>query len=171
MSVEQVRVEGVKEFTAAVDKVLYGEADKVVKQSMTDAAKAAVKQLKGVMPKPMFKGLARYKFKQGVRYKFINVGLFDRGKTLPQAGYPNTKGNNKRIWHIAYWLNYGTLNRRDKTHQFKERIRSKSIRSRRGVRPQNFYDKNQESVINEYKAAFAEALDRRTQNFYGKQNS
>ena len=171
MSAQLNRVEGVEEFTAAVDKVLYGEADKVVKQAMTDAAKVAVKQLKGVLPKPMFKSLAKYKFKQGVKYKFLNVGLFDRHKTLPQAGYPDTKGNNKPIWHLAYWLNYGTLNRRDRSHQFRERIKSRSIKSRRGVRPQNFYDKNQEALTGAYKGAFVEAFDKRTKDFYGKQNS
>ena len=171
MSAELVKVEGVKEFTAAVDKVLYGEADKVVKLAMTDAAKAAVKELKGALPKKMFRNLAKYKFKQGVSLKFMNVGLFDRHKTLPQVGYPDTKGNNKRIWHVAYWLNYGTLNRRDRTHQFAQRIKNKSINSKRGVRPQNFFDKNNEAMTGAYHAAFKEAFEKRTQNFYGKQNS
>lgn len=168
---ELTKVEGVAEFTAAVDKVLYGEADKVVKLAMTDAAKVAVKQLKGTMPKAMFKSLAKYKFKQGFALKFMNVGLFDKHKTLPQVGYPNTKGNNKPIWHIAYWLNYGTLNRRDKTHKFREAIKNKSRNSKRGVRPQHFFDNNQEAVTGAYKGAFKSALDKRTQDFYGKQNS
>lgn len=162
------RVEGVEELTAAVDKILYGEADKAVKLAMTDAAKVAVKHLKGALPKAMFKNLVKYKFKQGTRYKFINIGLFDRYKTLPQFGYPNTKGNNKSIWHIAYWLNYGTLNRRDKTHTFRQRIKNKSINSKRGVRPQRFYEANEEQMTGAYKGAFQEAIVKRTENFYGK---
>lgn len=161
-------VEGVKELTAAVDKLLYGEADKAVRLAMTDAAKVAVKQLKGALPKAMFKNLAKYKFKQGTRYKFMTVGLFDRHKTLPQVGYPNTKGNNKPIWHVAYWLNYGTLNRRDKTHNFTQGIKNKSINSKRGVRPQKFYEANQEQMTGAYKGAFTEAIVKRTENFYGK---
>lgn len=171
MSAQLNKVEGVEEFTKAVDKVLYGEADKVVKLAMTDAAKVAVKQLKGALSKPMFKDLVKYKFKQGVKYKFMNVGLFDRHKTLPEVGYPNTKGNNKPIWHLAYWLNYGTLNRRDKTHTFRQRIKNKSINSKRGVRPQKFFEANQEQMTEAYKGAFQEAMNKRTVNFYGKQNS
>lgn len=164
----ETRVEGVKELTAAVDKVLYGDADKAVKLAMTDAAKVTVKQLKGALPKAMFKNLVKYKFKQGVRYKFMNVGLFDRHKTLPQVGYPNTPGNNKPIWHVAYWLNYGTLNRRDRGHQFVQRIKNKSINSKRGVRPQKFYEANEEQMTNVYKSAFDEAMKNRTAKFYGK---
>ena len=162
----EVKLEGVEKFTKAVNRIQYGEADKIVKNAMTDAAKAAVKQLKTALPKPMFKNLPKYKFKQGVRLKFINVGLFDRNKTLPDLGYPNTKGNNKRIWHVAYWLNYGTLNRRDRTHTFRQRIKHKSINSKRGVRPRKFYEANEDNMTQAYTQAFSKAMEQRTRNFF-----
>lgn len=167
------RVEGVKEFTAACDKIMYGEADKVVRQSMTDAAKAAVKSFKGQVPKKMFSPLLKYKFKQGKALKFMNVGFFDRGKTLIDLGYKGTKGNNKPVYMIAYWLNYGTLNRRDRSHGFREPIKRKSLRSRRGVRPQNFFEKMQPAADQAYKEAFEKALDTRAKKFFenAKQNS
>lgn len=163
---EQVRVEGVEQFVKAVDRIQYGEADKVVRLAMTDAAKAAVKQVRALMPKKMFSQLAKYKFKQGTRLKFMNVGLFDKHKTLPQLGYPNTPGNNKGVWHVAYWLNYGTLNRRDRTHRFREAIKRKSVNSKRGVRPQKFYDSAEERITSAYSKAFNEALDMRVKNFF-----
>lgn len=165
------RVEGVQELTDALNRIQYGEADKAVKLAMTDAAKVAVKGLRAAMPKKMFRTLAKYKFKQGERLKFMNIGLFDRHKTLPQLGCPNTKGNNKPVWMLAYWLNYGTLNRRDRSHNFVKGIKNKSVNSKRGVRPQRFYEAYQETMTGAYKGAFKEALENRTKNFYGKQDS
>lgn len=163
---ELVRVEGVAEFTKAVDRIQYGEADKVVKLAMTDAAKVAVKEIKPLMPKKMFAQLAKYKFKQGAKLKFMNIGLFDKHKTLPQLGYPNTRGNNKSVWSIAYWLNYGTLNRRDRTHKFREAIKRKSVNSKRGVRPQKFYDTAEDRITSAYADAFNKALDARVNKFF-----
>lgn len=160
------RVEGVEEFTAACDKILYGQADKVVKQAMTDAAKVAAKTLRGQLPKKMFRSLVKYKFKQGAALKFMNVGLFEKFKTLPELGYPNTPGNNKTAYMIAYWLNYGTLNRRDRSHNFRESIKRKSLKSRRGVRPQKFFEAVQPSMDEAYKDAFVKAMDTRTKNFF-----
>lgn len=168
MSDNVVKVEGVEELTKALDKLQYGAADKAVKAAMTDAAKQAVKAMKLEMPKKMFRSLVRYKFKQGQILKFMRVGLMDRKKTLPQAGYPNTKGNNKYIWSVAYWLNYGTLNRRDRGHTFAQGVKNKSINSKRGVRPQKFYDDSLENVKKAYVDTFGPALDNRTKDFYGK---
>ena len=167
------RVEGVREFTAACDKVMYGGADKVVRQSMTDAAKAAVKSFKGHVPKKMFTSLVKYRFKQGKAVKFMNVGFFERGKTLPDMGYPNTRGNNKTAYMIAYWLNYGTLNRRDRSHRFREPIKRKSVKSRRGVHPQKFFEKMQPAADQAYKEIFVKALQTRAKTFFenAKQNS
>ena len=159
-------VQGVEEFTAVCDKIIYGEADKVVKQSMTDAAKKAVKVLKREMPRTLFAKLAKYKFKQGSQLKFMNVGLFENFKTLDQFGYPKTKGNNKTVYMIAYWHNYGTLNRRDPSHIFRERIKPKSRNSHRGVRPQRFFEKAQPAVDKEYQSAFDQAFKERTEKFF-----
>ena len=166
MADARVRVEGVEQLTAALNKLQHGEADKAVKAAMTDAAKQAVKDLKVAMPKKMFKQLAKYKFKQGRKLKFMTIGLSDKKKTLPQLGYPNTKGNNKRVWSIAYWLNYGTLNRRDNSHKFTQAIKQKSVNSRRGVRPQNFFDAAEPTVEQTYAKAFQDALKNRTKDFY-----
>lgn len=166
MADARVRVEGVEQLTAALNKLQHGEADKAVKAAMTDAAKQAVKDLKVAMPKKMFKQLAKYKFKQGRKLKFMTIGLSDKKKTLLQLGYPNTKGNNKRVWSIAYWLNYGTLNRRDKYHKFTQPIKQQSINSRRGVRPQNFYDSAESAVEQTYVKAFETALKNRTKDIF-----
>lgn len=166
MSDTTVRVEGVEQLEAALNKLQYGEADKAVKAAMTDAAKQAVKDLKVAMPKKMFKQLAKYKFKQGRKLKFITIGLADKKKTLPQVGYPNTTGNNKRVWSIAYWLNYGTLNRRDQSHKFTEPIKQRSVNSRRGVRPQKFFESAMPTVEQTYVKAFESALENRTKDIF-----
>lgn len=166
VDVQFKRVEGVEPLTQALNKLIHGQADKAVKQAMTDAAKVAVKDFKVAMPKKMFKQLVKYKFKQGRKLKFVSIGLVDRKKTLPQVGYPNTKGNNKRVWSIAYWLNYGTLNRRDRAHKFTEPIKRQSVNSRRGVRPQNFFDRAEPQMEQTYAKAFSEALNNRTKDFY-----
>lgn len=166
MADARVRVEGVEQLTAALNKLQYGEADKAVKAAMTDAAKQAVKDLKVAMPKKMFKQLAKYKFKQGRKLKFITIGLADKKKTLPQVGYPNTTGNNKRVWSIAYWLNYGTLNRRDQSHKFTEPIKQRSVNSRRGVRPQKFFESAMPTVEQTYVKAFESALENRTKDIF-----
>lgn len=166
MADARVRVEGVEQLTAALNKLQYGEADKAVKAAMTDAAKQAVKDLKVAMPKKMFKQLAKYKFKQGRKLKFITIGLADKKKTLPQVGYPNTTGNNKRVWSIAYWLNYGTLNRRDQSHKFTEPIKQRSVNSRRGVRPQKFFESAMPTVEQTYVKAFESALGNRTKDIF-----
>lgn len=160
------KVEGVEALTKALNQLAYGNADKAVKQAMIDAAKVAVKDLKVAMPKKMFRQLVKYKFKQGRKLKFITIVLADRKKTLPQVGYPNTKGNNKRVWSIAYWLNYGTLNRRDRSHKFTEAIKKRSLNSRRGVRPQNFFDRAVPQMEQIYVKAFSDALNNRTKDFY-----
>lgn len=165
---EMNMVQGVEEFTQACDKILYGPADKVVRQSMTAAAKKAVKTLQGQLPNRLYDDLLKYKFKQGVRLKFVNVGLFDNRKTLKDYRYPDTKGNNKRLFSIAYWLNYGTLNRRDPSHKFRERIKAKSRASRRGVHPQKFFERAQGGLDKAYISAFEEELNRRTEKFFEK---
>lgn len=168
MEIKLNRVEGVEELTGALNKLIMGEADKQVKLAMQDAAKESVKTLKAAMPKKMFKKLVRYKFKQGKKLMFMRVGLADKKKTLPQMGYSNTKGNNKYVWSVAYWLNYGTLNRRDPVHKFAEAIKGKSIGKTTGVRPQHFFDNAEPHVTATYKAAFSSALDRRIKNIYNK---
>lgn len=60
-------------------------------------------------------------------------------------GYFGEVGGSNRLaispWFKAYFLNYGTLNRRHSSHKFQNPVRFRHTKQKEGIRPRLFFDK------------------------------
>ena len=124
----------------------------VVKTAMRAGARQAKKEIRNVMPR-RFKRLVSYRVKKGRVSKDLNaeVGVFNKVKGV---------GKERDDWYKAYWKNYGTLARRDSSHQFNEPIRKlgRKRRNEVGQLHENFYDKAIEPAKSAYLRAFQDSV-------------
>ena len=126
----------------------------VVKTAMRAGARQAKKEIRNVMPR-RFKRLVSYRVKKGRVSKDLNaeVGVFNKVKGV---------GKERDDWYKAYWKNYGTLARRDSSHQFNEPIKKlgRKRRNEVGQLHENFYDKAIEPAKSAYLRAFQDSVKR-----------
>ena len=107
---------------------------KVVRQAMKDGGRQAAKVIRQAMPR-RFKRLVSSKVVKGAvsgDYSAL-IGAFNRAKS----------GNNEPDdWFKAYWKNYGTLTRRDRSHTFDYPIKHLNHKRRNevGQHAEKFYD-------------------------------
>ena len=124
----------------------------VVKTAMRAGARQAKKEIRNVMPR-RFKRLVSYRVKKGLVSKDLNaeVGVFNKVKGV---------GKERDDWYKAYWKNYGTLARRDSSHQFNEPIKKlgRKRRNEVGQLHENFYDKAIEPAKSAYLRAFQDSV-------------
>ena len=135
---------------------------KVVRTAMKVGARQAAKEIRKAMPR-RFKRLVSYKVKKGRVSHDLNaeVGAFNRVKGT---------GGERDDWYKAYWKNYGTLSRRDKTHQFTEPIKKLGRKRRNEVgQPQeNFYDKAIQPAQAAYLRAFQDSVKQQEDKLYDR---
>lgn len=135
-----VHIEGVEECLRMFDKAPEN-ALKICRKAMKAGSKAVATQIR--------KGVPR-RWRRLVRSK---VGKLPDGNPWARAGlYNNKQATGKQSnrgkdpafdWFKAYWANYGTLSRRDPTHQFQYKVKPNSKKRRQSVgQPaQNFFEK------------------------------
>lgn len=114
------------------------KANKVVFDSMREAAKEGAKFLKPKMPNKTFRKAVKYKIKEGKEYTFANVGILRPKK---EGDYGTRNG--KKIpspWLRAYWKNFGTLANRDPSHKFAYARKPKSANRNGGIKPAHFFE-------------------------------
>ncbi len=97
---------------------------KMTKQALREAGKKTSRQIRQKTPQ-RFRRLVKYKVFKGRTSRDMNmlVGLFNKGQS---------KNGNSEIpdWFKAYWMNYGTLMRRDPGHHFEQSVK-RNVRNRR----------------------------------------
>lgn len=148
------------------------DADKILqvqKASMRKASAAVSKNMRRIIPK-RFRKLVKYKMyddRDGNSY--VLIGLHNRGEV---AGHQPQDGDPVFDWFKAYWANYGTLSRRDRSHKFKFAIKPKSAGNPRrqsvGQPAQNFFEKAASGWQDVYMRALEQEMKRNEDNLNGK---
>lgn len=127
-----MKIEGTKEacdFLAAYPK----ETQRIIRKALREAVRPLAGRLRQYIPVPRWRRLVKTKVKQARQSGrlYAAAGMFDDGRA--------TRGG-ASDWFQAYWLNYGTLQRRDPGHKFDYPPRGKKSRNKAGIHQRNFYD-------------------------------
>ena len=139
-----VRIEGVSDVLRTFDDAPE-DLLKAAKKAMRSACNVEKKNLKkGIPPeaRPLVKSKVKYTRAGNVIARF---GMFMDGTRLKDDD------ENMRWFHF-YWKNYGTLSKRDPSHQFEYPIRNRERRNNVGQEHENFY----EVAVSGYETRFLE---------------
>lgn len=123
------------------------EINRIAKAALRKAITPLVKSIKSGSP---VKGV-KIKIKP---LKGMNPSL--------KFGYFGEVGNSNHLalspWFKAYFLNYGTLNRRHSSHKFQNPVRFRHTKQKEGIRPRLFFDKTVEGQEQQVYDRFVEYL-------------
>lgn len=159
-----VHIEGVEEclkmFENAPENVI-----KICRKAMKAGSSAVARQIRKATPK---------RWKRLVKSR---VGRLPDGTLYARAGLYNGKqvgGNQPKNgqtwdWFKAYWANYGTLSRRDPSHQFRYKVkpRSKYRRQDVGQPAQNFFEQASNGWQETFVHSFENEIERNKEEIYG----
>lgn len=148
-----VKFEGVDE-AMEVLKAYPINAHKVVDKAIRKAGRDAVKEVKKAVPHSQWKKIAKGRLKsnkEGDSAYFF--GLF-KDKLQDSKKMPD--------WNKAYWLNYGTLANRDRTHRFAYARRPESAHWKGGIKPRRYIDLPLEIGLEKMRFRFVKELDKAT---------
>lgn len=165
---KSARIEGLDDCLSLFDRFPENML-KIEHESMKIAAKAAAAHMRRKIPK-RFRRLTKYKvYAKGRTGSYALVGLYNRHEV---SGKQSESGDPAFDWFKAYWANYGTLSRRDPSHEFKFKIKPKSSGNRRrqsvGQPPQKFFEAAAEGWKDVYMEAFEREFDRRKDELYNR---
>lgn len=137
----RLSVEGLDDCMKMFDK-MPDNMLKMEKVAMRKASQAVTKSLRKGIPK-RFARLIKYKMHEDrSRNTYVLIGLYNRKET---GGHQPNSGDAVFDWFKAYWANYGTLSRRDPSHNFKTKIKAKTAGNPRrqsvGQPAQKFFEK------------------------------
>lgn len=144
----------------------------VAKKCFQEAARATAKKIRSDVPsrwKRLVKGKS-YIAPDGTVAS--GYGLSYKPKQF--NGSKPKKGEQIPDWFKAYWKNYGTLEGRDPSHQFRTPVKKSSTnaaerrRNRSGEKAENFFEdaiRDHEKTFND---AFHKAVDKRKDEFFEK---
>lgn len=146
-----MKIEGTKEacsFLAAYPR----ETRKIISKALRESVKPMTRRLYGYIPVARWKRLVKVKVKQSKSTSrlYAKVGMFDDGKA--------TRGG-ASDWFQAYWLNYGTLRRRDPGHKFDYPPRGNKSRNKQGIYQRNFYDYAMQGMDNDLTNRFLKSIE------------
>lgn len=116
------------------------ELVKATRKAFREASAVTVKQIKKRIPK-RWNRLMRYKVSNR-GHLLATLGMFNNHQA--QGNQP--KNGKVDDWFKAYWLNYGTLDRRDPEHQFERPVKhrataaAKARRNTSGIEPRKFFE-------------------------------
>ena len=154
-----------KMFDALPENIL-----KMEKASMRKASAAVSKNIRKGIPK-RFRKLVKYKmYEDRNKNTYVLIGLYNRKEI---AGHqPEGGGDPVFDWFKAYWANYGTLSRRDRSHKFKFAIKPKTAGNPRrqsvGQPAQNFFAKAASGWQDVYMRALEQEMKRNEDKLNGK---
>lgn len=159
-----VRIEGVEDclkmFENAPENAL-----KVCRKGMRKGSAAVAKKIRAGVPK---------QWRKLVKYK---VGKLPNGELWARAGLYGAKlakgasdDDPAFKWFKAYWANYGTLSRRDPSHQFQYKIKPKSKYRRQSVgQPaQHFFEGSLSGWDDAFVAAFGAEVKKNEDELYDR---
>ena len=158
-----VHIEGVEDCLKMFDNAP-DNAVKICRKAMRTGARVVATHIRKATPK---------RWRKLVKSK---VGKLPDGNLLARAGLYNTKaatGNQPESgktwdWFKAYWANYGTMSRRDPTHQFQYKVKPKSKYRRQSVgQPaQNFFEQASNGWEEAFVKAFEQEVERNKEDIY-----
>ena len=144
---------------------------KVSRKAMKAASRKTAGTIRKRVPKRWAK-IVRYKVDKQYDGKLAAfVGLFQTGL---MQGHQNPNGAPMPDWFKAYWANYGTLQRRDPNHVFKNPVRHSGTaqaqrrRNRMGEAHQNFFEAALPGWQETFVTAFQESLKKQEQDLYDR---
>ena len=149
-----VKSEGVQELIETLERLPAKVAMRPLRATLRKAAKPLEQEAKNNLPaklselKPVITTKNMRSFagvKTGVYTKRAVVMLGENGRKVEYDAY-----------YLIYWLNYGTLSRREPTHKFQSPVRMRKKHLSPGINPRRFIQKAYDSRGAEV-VAYAEA--------------
>jgi hypothetical protein len=168
---EVVRIEGMSDCLNWCDKAPE-DMVKLAKKAMRAGGGAVTKRMKPSID-ARWRRLIKYKVTGGRNDKDLNCGIgFFNGHQ--QQGKQSTKGAPIDDWFKFYWMNYGTLTRRDPNHRFTKPIRpahhaaSQRRRNRLGQPHRNYFEAAMEGYEDTFFNAFAKHVAENIEECYDR---
>lgn len=146
------------------------EMVKVCRGALKAGSKAATTHIKSKTPL-RFRRLTNYKLAKASGQLYSLVGYYNKHQ---QTGHQPKGQEPVDDWFKAYWKNYGTLTKRDPSHEFKTKIRgrnqavSKRRRNNVGQPANNFFERATEGYEAKFVDAFNDYLEKHVEDCYGK---
>lgn len=167
------KIEGTYEFTQFLKRYPL-ECNKIILKALRASGRPLADAIRrGVPVDKNGHRIDRWKKMVGVKAKqskesgrlYMTAGYRDNGKTSEHENEKQKAGKKKyaiREWTKAYWMNNGTLRRRDPSHEFRFgiRARSKNNRNQEGQPHKNFYEKSVEGMEPKVKQAFIRSIEK-----------
>lgn len=155
-----MKIEGTKEACDFLARYP-DECKKIILRALRDAVKPITKKVRSAVPVARWKKLVRVKAKESRKSGrlYAVAGMLDNGQV--------EKGN-IREWTKAYFLNYGTLQRRDRSHEFDYAPRGKNSRNKMGITPRNFYDKAVTGLDGDVTDLFLKSVEKQHERLLNK---
>ncbi|MBQ2371557.1 MAG: hypothetical protein II289_00110 [Bacteroidales bacterium] len=160
-----VHIEGVEDCLKMFDNAP-ANAVKICTKAMRAGARASANHIRKATPKRWRKLVKSRGGKLADGSPWARAGLYNNKQA---TGRQSTKGKDPAFdWFKAYWANYGTLSRRDPTHQFQYKIKPKSKERRQSVgQPaQNFFEKAIVGWEEKFVDAFYTEVERNKDDMY-----
>lgn len=145
---------------------------KVSRKATKSAARTTAKYIRKQIPERWRKLVRTAVDKEQYSGKLrAYVGLFQTGAS---GGHQNPHGGEIPDWFKAYWLNYGTLGKRDPEHHFKAPIKhrgtaaAKRRRNNVGVAPRHFFEQAIPGWTDVFVEAFQDSLKKQEKELYDR---
>lgn len=158
-------IEGVEEFTGFLRRYPL-EANRIIAKALRDSMRPIAAAARRGAPLEKWRKLVRVRSgqskKTGRLYATAGYGGKRKGQVSKKDAYINDPGWE---WSKAYWMNNGTLRRRDPSHQFEYGIRGRSLKNRnqQGITPRNFYEKSVDGADVNTRRLFIRSIERQHQ--------
>jgi len=163
-----MRIEGTKEACAFLE-AYPTECKKIILKALRESVKPISKRVRSAVPVDRWKKLVRVKAKESrlTGRLYAVAGMLDNMQ-LEQGKV--------REWTKAYWMNYGTLKRRDPGHKFDSAPRGKKSRNKEGqpspdgkaVQHRNFYDKAVDGLDTDITNRFLKSIEKQHEHLLNK---
>lgn len=135
------------------------ECNKIILRALRESVKPVSTRVRSAVPYPQWRRLVKVKAKESraTGRLYAVAGMRDDGKVQEGSKIPD--------WFKAYWLNYGTLTRRDAGHTFTRAPRGSSSRNKKGSpkpdnKYRNFYDHAVEGLDKDITDKFLKSIER-----------
>lgn len=156
-----MKIEGTKE---ACDFLAHYPKDckKIILKALREATKPVTRKVRSAVPVARWRKLVKTKAKESKQSGrvYAVAGMLDNGKV--------EQGKRIRDWTEAYFVNYGTLRRRDPSHKFDYAPRGKNSRNKMGISPRNFYDRAVDGLETNVTDIFLASIERQHEELLRK---
>ncbi|MBR5979434.1 MAG: hypothetical protein IK029_01430 [Oscillospiraceae bacterium] len=164
-----MKIEGTKEACAFLE-AYPKETKKIISKALRYAVNPVAKKVKSAVPYPKWQTLVRVKANESkvTGRLYAVAGMLDNGQSSVKGGITD--------WFKAYWMNYGTLQRRDHAHKFVRGPRGKNSRNKMGQpNPKgkaqqyyHFYDKAVDGMDVDLTNRFLKSIERQHEQLLNK---